>query len=140
VSYSYPEELVLSRRMHAGPLIPECVEAVSFIAVRVMVAPTTATPKPIASGVTRAHQPSVYRLPLISRSVAGRLVERDPDAPILGPDDSARIDFLVRYNDQCKPIRDDANLRPDVECGPRLRQIANNTAYRHVAEPDQTGV
>src|ERR1700730_18091919 len=63
----------------------------------------------------------------------------NPDATILSPDHAARIDFLLRYDDQYELVRD-ADLRSDVECCPRFRQIANNTTYRHIAEPDQTGV
>jgi hypothetical protein len=63
----------------------------------------------------------------------------NPDATILSPDHTARIDFLLRYDDQYELVRD-ADLRSDVECCPRFRQIANNTTYRHIAEPDQTSV
>jgi hypothetical protein len=63
----------------------------------------------------------------------------NPDATILSPDHAAQIDFLQRYDDQYELVRD-ADLRSDVECCPRFRQIANNTTYRHIAEPDQTGV
>jgi hypothetical protein len=67
---------------------------------------------------------------------AGKL---NPDATVLSPDHAARIDFLLRYDDQCELVRD-ADLRSDVERCPRFRQIANNTTYRHIADPDQTGV
>jgi hypothetical protein len=67
------------------------------------------------------------------------LMERNSDATILSPDDGTRIDFLLRKDYQCKLVRD-ADLRPDVECGPGVRQIANNTTYGDIAEPDQTSV
>jgi hypothetical protein len=41
---------------------------------------------------------------------AKRSVERYPDAPILSPNDGARIDLLLWYDDQRELIRD-ADLR-----------------------------
>jgi hypothetical protein len=69
------------------------------------------------------------------RSWVAILMERDANATFLPPDHGARMYLLLGQNDEGKLVGNSA-MRPNVQCGAGIGQIADNAADGHVAEPD----
>lgn len=66
-------------------------------------------------------------------------IERDAEAFFLAPNHRARIDLVLRVDDQRELVRN-GGPRPDVESDPGWRQIAQYAGDSDIAKTDRTAL